>query len=430
MAKIHNAEMQYLTVAFAKSVGKAADGSVETFDSNSCSREEAGLRPLLIYSITAPYYGVRARMLVDAAFPAPITEFLATAWSCAHGIGMPQTLEMEAALLQADTGFVSWCRDHGVLCEPAQSEKSMRALARSAQELAWPITFRAGERCKKASSLAAANSSLRNHDVFAIERAGARNTSMVQMTFEAWLGRGQPFLKGKGVADDWAIDRLKEKPRQLPLPRRIDRDPDSEEYGCEVPGLKEIIEMWPGGRRAFFRGTGVTARDFDYWAVGRGHLFPQEAHDVKWKAGAREKVFPRCWVLRGGNLLVGRTAKGTLTVWKELLCEDDLQYAFEALAPAGMQFAMRVLIMGMAGGKATLILLPRDGGPLEALVDGRSLPCLGEPRQASVDAFEDLLTVVEHCEDYEKPEQIGWEFGDVHRSWLLSGFPVEQFDDA
>jgi hypothetical protein len=61
MAKIYDAEMQYLHVAIAKEIGINSHGGVESYDSDTISRETAGLKPLLIYSMTAPCYGVKAR---------------------------------------------------------------------------------------------------------------------------------------------------------------------------------------------------------------------------------------------------------------------------------------------------------------------------------------------------------------------------------
>ena len=69
MAKIYDAEMQYLHVAIAKDIGINSRGGVEAFDSDAISRETAGLKPLLIYSLTAPCYGVKARQLVDVKSP-------------------------------------------------------------------------------------------------------------------------------------------------------------------------------------------------------------------------------------------------------------------------------------------------------------------------------------------------------------------------
>lgn len=63
MAKIYDAEMQYLNVAYAKDVGLNKRRGVATFESDCITREDAGLRPLLVYSVVAPCYSVWARML-------------------------------------------------------------------------------------------------------------------------------------------------------------------------------------------------------------------------------------------------------------------------------------------------------------------------------------------------------------------------------
>lgn len=419
MAKIYDAEMQYLNVAFAKNIGLNGQGAVESFESDRCTREAAGLRPLLIYSITAPCYSVRARLLVDAAAPIAISQFLARAWSPAHGVGMPLHLEMEEALIQSDKGFVAWCQSQGVTCDGAGSVKSLRALARSAQDLASTITFTAHDRrCKVASSLEAANASLHYYDKRAISSAWGKNTSMVQMTFEAWIGRGQPFFDGTGTIDDWNADGVREKERRVSMRPLVSRDPDDDE--CDVDCIKEIVEMWPGGRRVFLREASVTARDFDYWASGKGHLFDEELHEVLRKSGAKRRgVFHR-YRLCGGNLLVARTAKGTRAVCDEIAGGDDVEFAFEILAPEGKNLAMRVLVFGLEGGDTTLILFPRDGGDLEAILDQRSIINVAEPRPASEGVWEDLSTIVQNFDDYDIPEAVGWGFGVDHRSWLTS----------
>ena len=163
MAKIYDAEMQYLHVAIAKDIGINSRGGVEAFDSDAISRETAGLKPLLIYSLTAPCYGVKARQLVDAAVPISITQFLAQAWTAAHRLGMPQRIEMEDGLLKSDRGFKEWARAQGVSCEPPLSVKALRAFSRSAQDLRWAITFAQPDwHARGAPSIDAANGLCRN----------------------------------------------------------------------------------------------------------------------------------------------------------------------------------------------------------------------------------------------------------------------------
>ena len=102
MSKIHDAELQYLTVAYAKTVGIDADGRVVTFDPDRISREAAKLSPLLIYSLAAPCYGVMYRQLVDRRAPVALGQFLAGVWAIEDGLGMPLRLELPAKLLALD----------------------------------------------------------------------------------------------------------------------------------------------------------------------------------------------------------------------------------------------------------------------------------------------------------------------------------------
>ena len=52
--RIHDAELQLLTIAVAKDVGLDQNGLVAGFDSLFASRTEQGLHPILIYSVVAP----------------------------------------------------------------------------------------------------------------------------------------------------------------------------------------------------------------------------------------------------------------------------------------------------------------------------------------------------------------------------------------
>ncbi len=420
MAKIYDAEMQYLHVAIAKDIGINSRGGVDAFDSDTISRETAGLKPLLIYSLTAPCYGVKSRQLVDAAAPIPITQFLAQAWAAAHRLGMPQRIEMEDGLLKSDRGFKEWARAQGVVCEPPLSVKALRAFSRSAQELRWAITFSVPNwRESGAPSVEAANGSLHFYDTFSMQIYGSHNTSSVDHTFRTWATRGQKFFTGSGICDDWSPEYIAEKPKALPQPHlAVQRDCGDE--ALYVHGLKELVAMWPGGRRAFFRGLDTTAQDFDHWVSGRAHLPTSELAAVLEKAGVIYDRRVGGHKLAGGNLLIAKTAKGVDLVYTEVSNGGDPKYAFEILPPEGDELQMRALVFAAWGCAATLILFPRDSGTLVAPLDNHSLINLSSARQAPQDVIESLNWIIAHCEVFENPKEVGEVFGNQHIAWLAS----------
>lgn len=59
MAKIYDAETQFLTVTFSKELG-VTDRRVVGFDPRDTGRDELGLGPLLVYNVIAPLSARRA----------------------------------------------------------------------------------------------------------------------------------------------------------------------------------------------------------------------------------------------------------------------------------------------------------------------------------------------------------------------------------
>ncbi len=441
MAKIYDAEMQYLNVAYAKDIGLTADGDARAFASDQISRSAAGLRPLLIYSVTVPCYGLKARLLVDASAPISISSFLALAWAPDRALGMPQRLEMEEVVLKSDKGFVSWAQAQGVVCEPASSVKALRAFARSAQDLWHAISwgrddwrnpevedsdelddeYEAQEaEIEEAEALSTVNLRLHEYDRFQMEFFQIRNSSMEHVTFKAWCSRGASFCTGTGSANDWASTCVVDVPRRISPHRPAQADPDDgwEPY---VYGIKEIVSLWPGGRRAFFRGLKCTARDLDDWAASRIELPYGMAAELLMKACPGVDLDQEPPDLSGGQLLIAAKPRAVDEAYTALSKGGDLDYSFEILAPPGRELLMRVLVFAACGDRTTLILFPRDAGPLEALLDKQRLINMGSARQAP-DAMWDLLAfIVEKRERFINPAFIGYEFGRRNSQWLEEG---------
>lgn len=113
-SKIYDAEMQILTVSFAKGIGLKDRGKVDSFDELAGSHADDGLSPLLVYSLVAPACRSYFRLLVDPANPVPLSQFLHDAWSPRMAWGMPLTLQVKASLLASDRGFASWVEQQGI----------------------------------------------------------------------------------------------------------------------------------------------------------------------------------------------------------------------------------------------------------------------------------------------------------------------------
>lgn len=418
MSKIYDAEMQYLNVSFAKEVGLNRRGGVATFESDRISRESAGLKPLLVYSIVAPCYSVMARMLVDATTPIPISQFLSQAWSSEYRLAMPQRLETEAALLASDHGFVNWAQSQGVACSPAVSSKALRAFARSAQNLQWAITWSALDNGDKpAPRLEMANQSLFNYDTFPITISSAFRKSMDHLTFDAWIARERRFFKGSWAADDWNPACMVENPKTVPKPHLAVLRSNEEDGPLYIPGLKELVTMWPGGRRAFFQDLHGTAGDFDHWVAGRAQLPIDAIMEVLAKADAF--IDPRHgeYVLGGGQLLVARTAKDVDCVYTQLSHGGDVEFSFEVVSPPGEEIPMRVLVFASCGDQTNLILFPKIDGAA-SLLDALDLINQTRARQAPSDVWETIKWIAKHYEKFDNPQSVAKEFGIRHGGWL------------
>lgn len=420
MSKVYDAEMQYFNVAFAKDVGLHTAGGVTSFESDRISRERAGLKPLLVYSVVAPCYSVMARMLVDAATPIPISQFLSRAWSSAYQLRIPQRLEAEAALLASDQGFVNWAQSQGAACSPAASVKSLRAFARSAQNLQLAITWPSYADGKPAPPLEIANKSLLDYDTFSVSISSGFRKSMDHLTFKAWVAREQRVFQGSWTADDWNPACIVEKQKAIPKPYlavlRTTEEDESDESPY-IPGLKELVAMWPGGRRAFFQGLQVTTADFDHWAAGGAQLPFGTLREVLDKAGTFYDDRRDDYVLGGGKLLVASTAKAVGCVYTELSHGGDLEFSFEVVSPPGEEIPMRVLVFAPWCGEASLILFPKVDGA-KSLLDRLDLINQTRARNAPKDVWETIKWIAQNYERFDEPQSAVKEFSMRHDGWL------------
>lgn len=434
MSKIHDAELQYLTVAYAKTVGIDADGRIVTFDPDRISREAAKLSPLLIYSLAAPCYGVMYRQLVDRRAPVALGQFLAGVWAIEDGLGMPLRLELPAKLLALDRGALQWVRSAGVDVGEAYFPKAINAFGNSAQELtaiAWGTRLWG----VPVSSLAQANAGLRSYDQQPF-RTSAKS-SMQEATYEAWRHRPKRFYAGTAPASlDWDVDGLKESKISAPRPGMAVVPGSGTDIGA-IDGVKQMLAMWPSERKGFLKGLSVQAKDFDFWLKGRARLAREEYTEVVARLGAEYDDWGGGYRLSGGNLLVASTPRQTVDLYNELSCGGDLEYSFEILAPEGAQaLGMRVLVFKACGRPANIILF-EAGSRCAALLDepagrGSTLINIQRPRVATKRVWSAAVKIVEGYRTVASPQTVGRVFGEKHAAWLEAGredtfFPLMRF---
>lgn len=411
--KIYDAETQFLTIAYAKSIGLDRQQRVVAFNPNENSREEVDLSALLVYSVVAPAYSFYSRMLVDARNPVSISSFLAMAWSKEAGLGMPYFLEVKSQLLTADRGYATWIQSHGVEIRPPLSIKSITSFENASLDVEFATWWGREVNRHAPRSLVQANAALREYDIISTHY-GSRK-SMEQHTFEIWDARDKRFFDGKPLETDWDASALVENVRWRPSAELIVR---SDEYPeIYVGSIKEISAMWPGGRRAFFSDLDLSQKEFDSWAAGRANIEQSEFAQIS--ALANIEYLRDCdeWELGGGYLLMATTPRTVISAYNTLSHGGDLRFSFEVLGPLGELPALRFLVFESWGGVANIILFER-GGPAEKVLNERNLFKLQDAVHAPPDIWETVTKIIDQRESFKEPGKIGAAFAVMHDAWL------------
>ncbi|CAN7782440.1 hypothetical protein LJR175_008217 [Variovorax sp. LjRoot175] len=420
MAKIYDAETQFLTVAFTKEIGVNSDDRVISFDPRETGRDELGLSPLLVYNVIAPAFKRCFRMVVDARAPLAISHFLAAAWQSEVQLGMPMTLEAKQQILRADLGFVAWIRAQGVSVIPPSSIKSINAFERASQDLRFAVHWRQSSYRPRPLSFENANEALLDHDRFCAPIH--HQTSMGRHNFDMWDSREKRFVKGAPIPDDWSATPLVEHPRARPDPSlKVDVDDDP----AHVDGIKHVLAMWPNGRGAALKELGIKAADFDFWVQERSHLYSDDFTRLRVMLNLEYHDHFGEWMMGGGYLLIAKHPKDIVPAYEALSYGGDLEFSFEIVGPHGEQLPARFLVFSAWSGLSTIILFER-GGAAEAVLDSGKLINLEAPRKASPDVWKDVAHVVEHQQSFASPEKIGAAFYKMHVAWFeqntTSGF--------
>lgn len=409
---IYDAETQYLTIAFAKAVGLDRQGCVVPFDPREWKRRDLQLAPLLVYSAVAPAYSQQVRMLVDPRKPVAVSRFLALAWSAKTLLGLPLTLQTKATLLSADKGYASWVKALGVDLIQAAAIKRINAFERTSLDVAFSSQWGhqgAPEECRP---LDQANAAILAHDMFRAE-IGAQRYSLEDHTYRAWLGRPKRFFDGPALDHDWDAAAIEERPIRGPKP-------DLAAHGEEVmivPGLEDVADMWPGGRRILLKDLEITARDFDFWLAGRAHLPAAGSARLEALLGITYLPVFDEWQMAGGHLLVATTVKQVKRAYDELSHGGDLRFSFEILGPAGEVPGMRCLVFASCGGFTNIVLFER-GSTVEAALSGHCLINLQAPVRAPLGVWDTVTAIIRDWREFETPGEMGIAFEAKHSRWL------------
>lgn len=421
--KIYDVEMQYLTVGYAKNIGLNAAGLVQRYDAKNTSLEEEGLAPILLYSAIHPAYAIHYRKVCAAATPMAITEFLREAWDERDKEGQPLRIEIKPSLLSADQGFVAWLKDIGVQCTAVQDHKPINAHENTSQNVA--IHIETANRCLTGTyidrpvSVEYMNKGLRLDYRCQLEYFGGSNYSMDTHTFEEWCLRDRNYTHAEPLKQDWDASTLK-----MPVVKRPKEHLRIDNLECETwtppEGLKEVLAMWPGGRKRLLAQVGVSAKDIDFWLACEAGLPPGVMGRLMEKVGFSYNHEYGEWSLSEGTLLVADTPRAAKEVVDVTTGGGDVELAYEALGPVGSpELPMRVYLHRGYSTSLSMMLF-RRGSPVAKLLDKNKLWQTSEPLRVPQDVWNDIVSIVGCCEDLESPRAAINLFEIAHSEWLTS----------
>lgn len=411
-AKIYDAEMQYLTIAYAKDVGLDKLNRVVRFDHITLTHDDAGLAPLLVYSVVAPAFKFHIRKLVDPRKPTSISEFLRFAWSDDFDLGAPLSLEVKKDLLKADSGYCDWLKGAGVQVLETSSIRSIAGFERWSLDVWHPVHWCAGSHDKPVD-LDVANESLPAYDVFSINHVS--RLSMERLNFFAWRKRDKRFMAKAAITDDWDTGYVVEKKRAMPNPELALSVMDL--LLRHVVGLKELVAMWPGGKGAFFRGLNAKAKDFDFWVAGRSNISEDDFEEINRRAIINYSDQIDDWVLDGCYLLEARTRKQAIEIYELLSHGGDVHTSYEIVGPDGELSSHRFLYLATNTGGVHIILFER-GKPVENSLIEKHFFCFSGAVRAPMHVWESVKFIVDRRADFVNPAILGSVFYVEHREWL------------
>lgn len=414
-------ETQYLTIVGAKGAGMNANGDVQFTeeDRGPGVMHEVGLQPLHVYSIVIPAYGLCVSRVLPASQPR-ITLFLAQAWSAEEGIGCPMYVEMRDKLLNADRGFIEWIRSVGV--EPVAVGRNRKSLiateAHTAKLRAFECTF--GGRMALHSGplpLPEANLGMKAYRQFQRQYPGL--LSMETFCYEAFVDRCKRFAASAPLpATDWDAKSvpLASAARFAAALQPFDFD---DAHTWPPPGLRELLDQWPGSRRGLLAECALPALVVDEWLRERAQIPGPGKHSLYDKLNISPSERGDGYRLSGGYLIIAKSASAAGALYNALSEGGDLRFSHELHGPDGEQAYMRVLAFANWGDPANLMLFHRDGKAEQAL-ERKRLINVGEPLRAPRPVWTDIERIVALQERLPYFERAGAMLEARHASWFDS----------
>jgi hypothetical protein len=409
-------ETQYLTIVGAKGAGMNANGEIEFTedDRGPGDMHQVGLLPLHVYSIVVPAYGLCVSRVLPAS-QSRITLFLAEAWSAEEGIGCPMFVEMRDTVLNADRGFVDWLRAVGV--EPVAVGRNRKSLiateGHTAKLREFECTFE-GSRSGPLT-LKAANLGLRAYAH--LRRQYPALPSMETVCYKAFLDRSKRFVaKAPLPTADWDVMSvpLASTARLAATLPPFDFD---DAYAWPPPGLRELLDQWPGSRRALLAECELSALVVDEWLRERAQIPSPGKHALYDKLGISPSEHGDGYRLSGGYLIIAKSSSAAGALYDALSDGGDLRFSHELHGPDGEQASMRVLAFANWGDPANLILFHRDGKAEQAL-ERKRLINAGEPLRAPRPVWTDIERIVALQERLPGFERAGAMLEARHPSWF------------
>jgi hypothetical protein len=411
--KIYDADLQLLTIAYAKDIGLDESGYIEGFNSNAVRHADVGLAPILVYSVVAPAYSVFARRLVDPRDPLSISAFLAWAWSSQSALSIPNSLEVKQRLIEADRGYRKWLDACEITISTPSSVKSLTAFERVSLDVRFAVQWGDVQRKGQSRSLEMANNAIREYDVF--RASMAQSYSMDQLTYEAWRDRDKRYFNGACLNEDWDMrvipEVATERAPEMGMPGAGDLVP------VLSTCLNELVDMWPGGKKPLFKQLGITQKEFKLWTQGGRDLSQAVRSRLFHKLNFIHDPLAEEWELGGGYLLVASKQRATSKVYDDLAHGGDLRFSVELLGPHGEMASHRFLIFQSWGGDANIILFKR-GGPEEKWLTESCLINFGGPVYSTPAVWASVNEVVETCNRLQAPEVVATLFAEMHEGWL------------
>lgn len=414
-------ETQYLTIVGAKGAGMNAQGEVQFTeeDRGPADMDQIGLQPLHVYSIVIPAYGLYLSQVLPQR-QATVTQFLAHAWANDEQIGCPMYLEMRDTLLEADRGFADWVRSVGVTPRAVgRNRKSLIATEiHTAKLTAFSCTFgvRFGPRCGPLP-LPTANLGLKSQGQFRRQYPGL--LSMDTICYEAFMDRGQRFVaKPPLAAPDWdsmSLPLASSGRIAAALPP-LDFD---DAYAWPPPGLRELLEQWPGSRRTLLGECDLPALVVDEWLRERAQVPGPGKQALYDKLGITPSEYGDGYQLSGGYVVVAKSSKSACSLYHVLSDGGDLRFSYELLGPDGERSSMRVLVFANWGAPANVMLFHRDGKAEQAL-ERKRLINLGHPLRAPAPVWADVEKIVELQDRLPDLHRAGAMLEARHAAWFDS----------